>query len=60
MERVDDCVGGIAWMGGVYLKDLDYADDVCLIGDNVENIENVTRILAQEAQKVGLAINIDK
>ena len=60
MRKVEHQDGGICWADGGHLKDLDYADDICLLSDSKEGIENLTRTLSQEASKVGLKINVEK
>ena len=60
MRRVENLDGGLSWLQGSFLKDLDYADDICLISSSVENLSDLTNNLVQEAQKVGLKINVSK
>jgi hypothetical protein len=39
---------------------LAYADDVNLLGDNVDTIKKNTEILIDASKEVGLEINVDK
>jgi hypothetical protein len=39
---------------------LAYADDVNLLGDNIDTIKKNTEILIDASKKVGLEINVDK
>ena len=52
--------GGIEWPGGKRLKDLDYADDVCLFAKDIEEMKMMTELVVAEANKVGLKINTRK
>ena len=45
---------------GLYLTDLDYADDIALLSSNFEDAQNLLTRVEEEALKVGLKINIDK
>ena len=46
---------------GLYLTDLDYADDIALLSSSFEDAQKLlTRVEEEEALKVGLSINIDK
>ena len=46
--------------GGKRLKDLDYADDVCLFAKDIEEMKMMTELVVAEANKVGLKINTRK
>jgi hypothetical protein len=39
---------------------LSYADDVNLLGDNIDTIKKNTEILIDASKEVGLEINVDK
>jgi hypothetical protein len=39
---------------------LAYADDVNLLGDNIDTIKKNTEILIDASKEVGLEINVDK
>jgi hypothetical protein len=45
---------------GLYLTDLDYADDIALLSRNFEDAQKLLTRVEEEALKVGLKINIDK
>jgi len=42
------------------LADLDFADDIALLEDSVQNMQHFTSVLEEEASRVGLYINSDK
>ncbi|XP_013777718.1 uncharacterized protein LOC106462351 [Limulus polyphemus] len=50
---------GIMWGDGT-LTDLDFADDIALIGKDRHNIQDMTRNLQEIGKKVGLRINATK
>ena len=61
MRKVDmNTNGGIQWKNNTRLKDIEYADDVCLGASNVDQMVELTNSLATEAKKVGLEVNINK
>jgi hypothetical protein len=39
---------------------LAYADDVNLVGDNIDTINKITRTLIDPSKEVGLEVNVDK
>ena len=45
---------------GLYLTDLDYADDIALLSSNFEDAQNLLTRVEEEALKVGLKINRGK
>jgi hypothetical protein len=47
----------MTWTNNTNLKDLDYADDLALIGESLREAEVMTQRLAVEARKVGLEIS---
>jgi len=51
---------GIRWSMKERLKDLDYADDICLLAQRVCDMEEKLKRLKEEAELVGLLININK
>ena len=51
--------GGIPF-GQRHLVDLDFADDIALIGSTQQNLANLTTKLANEAAKIGLKISSPK
>ena len=57
MNRVD---GGIRWTGQTTLKGLAYADDICLMGDDVDSVTTLTDSLNDEGKKMGLKISTQK
>ena len=61
MRRVTD-VGqtGIEWVEGTVLEDLDYADDLGLVSDNLEDTQEKMTRLARNAETVGLKVSARK
>ena len=57
MELVGE---GIEWNSGRRLKDLAYADDICLLADDLEDLQTLTEAIVCEARKVGLRVNTRK
>ena len=51
---------GIQWSMKERLEDLDYADDICLLAHRFCDMEEKLRKLKEEAELVGLHININK
>ena len=60
MKRVELAGGGIEWNAGRRLKDLAYADDICLLADDVQDLRRMTEAMVCEAGKVGLKVNTKK
>ena len=60
MRKLDTSEGGLTWVGSEKLKDLDYADDICLLAENFEEMQQLTDQLASDAAKIGLKINCNK
>ena len=60
MRKLDQADGGIVWTGSEKLKDLDYADDICLLAESYEEMQHLTDQLARDAGKIGLKINCGK
>ena len=60
LSKLDTLDGGIEWVGGKRLKDLDYADDICLFARDIEEMKQMTQLVVEEASKVGLMINTRK
>ncbi|KAK1803205.1 hypothetical protein P4O66_021720, partial [Electrophorus voltai] len=50
----------IPWTNGSHLTDLDFADDIALLGTTKPALQSMTTCLEGEAEKVGLRINTDK
>ncbi len=48
---------GIPWRWSKQLTDLDFADDIALLGTTRKNIQEMTKRLGQEASKMGLCIS---
>ena len=42
------------------MADLDFADDIALLEESVQNMQHFTSVLEEEASRVGLYINPDK
>ena len=51
---------GRGWADGTKLADLDFADDIALLEESVQNMQHFTSVLEEEASRVGLYINPDK
>ena len=51
---------GIGWIGDSQLDDLDYADDLALLAPELEDLQEKTSRLNEEAKKMGLKINMKK
>ena len=60
LRKLEHTDGGIAWIGKEKLKDLDYADDICLLAENFEEMQRLTDKLSSDAAKIGLRINCSK
>ena len=60
MSKLDTIDGGIEWLDGKRLKDLDYADDICLFAKDIGEMKMMTELVVAEASKVGLKINTRK
>ena len=58
-KAMNDPTSGIKW-NVTRLTDLDFADDLALLGDSVESPKAMTNNLASTAAKVGLRINTAK
>ena len=51
---------GKEWVDGKLLKDLDYADDICLLARDMVAMKQMTELVVGESDKVGLKINTRK
>jgi len=51
---------GRGWADGTKLADLDFADDIALLEESVQNMQHFTSVLEEEASRVGLYISPDK
>jgi len=61
MKRVKGLMKrGIQWSMKERLEDLDYADDICLLAQRFCDMEEKLKRLKEEAELVGLQININK
>ena len=60
MRKVELVGGGIEWTAGRRLRDLAYADDICLLADDLEDMRRMTEAVVCEAAKVGLRVNTRK
>ncbi|XP_063405770.1 craniofacial development protein 2-like [Mytilus trossulus] len=54
---LDNEITGIRWTMNSFLEDLDFADDICLLSSNRNNLKNKTTRLNETAQSIGLTIN---
>ena len=52
LRKLDVLEGGITWTGSGKLKDLDYAEDICLLAENSAETQNLTNRLAEDAAKI--------
>ena len=57
IRKVERTGSGMEWVGGRRLRDLAYADDVCLLSENVEDMRRLPEALVEEAGKVGVKVN---
>lgn len=55
-----DSPRGIRWNLNEFLNDIDYADDLCLMAHRFSDIEDKLKVLTQNANAVGLIINVKK
>ena len=46
--------GGITWTRSKELKDLDYAEDFCLLAENYEEMQHLSDQLSDDAAKIEL------
>jgi len=60
LGRATHSDAGIAWVDGKKLKDLDFADDIALIWDNLADMQILTSAVESESAKVGLQLNGNK
>ena len=60
MRRVELAGEGIELTSGRRLRDLAYADDICLLADDLEDLRVLTEAVVCEAGKVGLKVNTRK
>ena len=58
-NSLDQSDKGIAWNDGK-LADLDFADDLALLSDKMQEMQELTSSLVNLAEKVGLRVNIGK
>ena len=49
--------GGLDWIDGKQLSDLDFADDIVLLNSSWERMQAMTQSLEEEARKFGLVIH---
>ena len=52
--------GGITWAEQNTLTDLDFADDLALLGTTQQDLQQLTNLVNENATKVGLRINCAK
>ena len=60
MRKIDVIDCGIEWTGGKRLRDLDYADDICLLARDIEEMQVMVDTIVTEGSKIGLTINTAK
>ena len=51
---------GVAWVGEEILEDLDYADDLALTSEGIDDSQEKITRLVRRAKKVGLKVNVKK
>ena len=56
----EECSEGIQWTPFEKLSDLDYADDICLMTHSLQGVKNKLEVLAANAARIGLNINLKK
>ena len=60
MRKVETVGNGIEWSAGRKLRYLAYADDICLLANDISDMRQMTEALVCEATKVGLRVNTIK
>ena len=60
MRKIERAGNGMEWVGGGRLRDLAYADDICLLTENLEELRRLSEALMEEAGNVGLKVNTNK
>ena len=60
MKTTTDTPRGLQWTFTKRLEDLDFADDICLLSHNFQQMQEKTDRLHQIAQTTGLTINVKK
>ena len=60
LRKIDAIECGIYWNNAKRLRDLDYADDICLLANDVEEMQRMVDTLVTEGNKIGLTINTQK
>lgn len=60
MAEVTKIRRGIQWGLTNRLEDIDFADDICLLSQNLNDMKNKLEDLRKEAAKAGLKINVKK
>ena len=51
---------GIEWVNGEFLEDIDYADDLALVSEDVDDLQEKTTRLSRKARGMGLKISVKK
>ena len=60
MGKLQQVKGDLQWTTANILKELAYTDDICLLGEDFDNIIALTDTLNAEAKKLGLNTNTHK
>ena len=60
MKKVELIGNGIEWTAGRRLRNLAYADDICLLAEDMADMRRMTEAVVSEAAKVGLRVNTRK
>ena len=60
LREIDGIECGIEWNGTKKLRDLDYADDICLLANDIDEMQTMVDTLVIEGVKIGLTVNAAK
>jgi hypothetical protein len=60
MKKTTERRNGIQWTLSTRLEDLEFADDICLMSENIARMQRKTEKLREEGAKCGLKINTAK
>ena len=59
-NTIDEYNHGVKWIGEDHLGDLDFADDIALMSESIEEMQIMTNNVANKAGAIGLKINGSK
>ena len=60
MQKINTIECGFEWTGAKRLRDLDYADDICLLASDVDEFQRMVDTVVTEGCKMGLTTNTTK